>query len=70
MSDIRGIRYEISKPKLNEIDGYYYQRASGLDEKRASCRSPAHEDDLVMDHADTAPCEILPMYALWEDEAG
>ena len=45
-------------------------RASGLDEKRASCRSPAHEDDLVMDHADTAPREILPMYALWEDEAG
>ena len=32
--------------------------------------SPLQADDLVMDHADTAPCEILPMYALWEDETG
>ena len=45
-------------------------RGTGLGEARASFRSPAHEDDLVMDHADTAPCEILPMHALWEDEAG
>jgi len=31
MSDIRGIRYEISKPKLNETDGYYYQRRRQVD---------------------------------------
>jgi hypothetical protein len=27
-------------------------------------------DDLVMDHADTAPCEILPMWTSSEGEAG
>jgi hypothetical protein len=31
MSDIRGIHYEISKPKLNETDGYYYQRRRQVD---------------------------------------
>ena len=31
MSDIRGIHYEISKPKLNDTDGYYYQRRRQVD---------------------------------------
>ena len=45
-------------------------RGSGLEEARLSFRSPMHEDDLVMDHADTAPCEIPPLRSLCEDEAG
>ena len=33
MTDIRGIHYEISKPTLNETDGYYYQRVRQVDEQ-------------------------------------
>jgi hypothetical protein len=31
MTDIRGIHYEISEPKLNETDGHYYQRVRQVD---------------------------------------
>ena len=39
------------------------------DDAPAPFRSPVRADDLVMDHADTAPCEILPMWTLSEGEA-
>jgi hypothetical protein len=32
MTDIRGIHYEISKPILNDADGYYYQRRRQVDD--------------------------------------
>jgi len=31
-------------------------------------RSRARADDLVMDHADTAPCEYVPCYAEGDDD--
>lgn len=49
----------------------FVRRPRGLwpDETRDPLRSSSQADDLVMDHADTAPCEILPIFAPYEDEA-
>jgi hypothetical protein len=33
MTDVRGIHYEISKPKLNPDDGHYYQRVRQVDDQ-------------------------------------
>jgi hypothetical protein len=33
-------------------------------------RSQTRADDLVMDHPDTAPCEILPAHEPCEDDVG
>jgi hypothetical protein len=38
------------------------------DETQIAFRSPARADDLAMDHADTAPCEILPTNEICEDD--
>ena len=32
MTDIRGIHHEVSEPRFNETDGYWYQRVRQVDE--------------------------------------
>ena len=43
-------------------------RSHRADKASIPFRSPARADDLVMDHADTAPCEYLPMRAERDDD--
>lgn len=38
------------------------------DERPIPFRSPPRADDLVMDHADTAPCEYLPWCAEGDED--
>jgi hypothetical protein len=45
-------------------------RGVGPVETPSPFRSPAHQDDLVMDHADTAPCEYWPISEPLRDETG
>jgi len=37
-------------------------------DERGLFRSSGRVDDLVMDHADSAPCEILPAHETCEDD--
>ena len=43
-------------------------RGSKHDETPIPFRSPARQDDLVMDHADAAPCEYLPVCAEGDED--
>jgi hypothetical protein len=43
-------------------------RSDRQPDERGLFRSSERVDDLVMDHADTAPCEILPAHEPCEDD--